>query len=80
MSWEGARFVEMINASDCDGVYGPTDSEKLYKDFEEGEELFQEFLADRFEDDDEGEYYLDVYRNFKEAYGLAAEEGVLIFC
>ena len=79
-SWEGSRFFEMINGSDCDGVYGPTDSEKLHRDFEEGEELFQEFLADKFEDDNDGEYYLNTYRNFKEGYGLAAEEGVLIFC
>jgi hypothetical protein len=70
----------MINASDCDGVYGPTDSEKLHRDFEEGEELFQEFLVDKFEDDDDGECYLEVYRKFKEGYRLAADDGVLIFC
>lgn len=80
-SWEGTRFFEMINGSDCDGVYGPTDSEKLHRDFEDGEILFEEFLKDKkFTITSDGDYYLEVYRKFKEGYGLAADDGVLIFC
>lgn len=79
-SFEGTPFYEMINFSDCDGVFGPTDSAKLYQDFEAGDDDFVDFIGEHFEDDDEGEHYLNVYREFKEGFRLAADEGILIYC
>ena len=79
-SFEGTPFYEMINFSDCDGVFGPTDSAKLYQDFEEGEDDFVDFVGEHFEDDDEAEIFLEVYREFKEGFELAADEGILIYC
>ena len=79
-SFEGTPFYEMIDFSDCDGVFGPGDSAKLCRNFEEGEVKFQEFIAEKFEDDDEAGHWLEVYRDFKEGFRLAADEGILIYC
>lgn len=79
-NYEGSPFYEMINFSDCDGVIGPYDSDKLHQDFVNGEEEFQEYLMETFGDDDEVEYYLGVYRNFTHAFKLSSQNGILIFC
>lgn len=77
--FENSPLYEIINFSDCDGVFGPHDSEKLHNDFVNHQKMFEEYIKENYDGFD-GEYYLDTYRNFTEAFALASQDGILVFC
>lgn len=62
-------FYELIDFSDCEGTIGPVTSAKLARDFA----AYQEIA------DGEGEYFRDVYANFRRAFEAAAQNGAVVF-
>lgn len=64
----GGPFWELIYFSDCEGVIGPTTSAKLARDFSEHQ---AKAGAD--------EWFFERYRNWKEAFELAAKGGAVRF-
>ncbi len=79
--FENSPFYEIINFSDCEGAFGPCDSEKLHHDFVNHEKQFKEYIIEEMgKYDTDVEWYSRIYDNFTEAFKLAADDGVLIFC
>lgn len=77
--FENSPFYELINFSDCDGVFGPHDSEKLHNDFVTHREMFEKYLKSQFEKFDR-EYYITTYDNFTKGFALSSQNGILVFC
>lgn len=77
--FENSPFYELINFSDCDGVFGPYDSEKLHNDFVSHREVFEKYVKSQHGGFD-SEYYITTYENFTEGFALASQNGILIFC
>lgn len=69
-TYEGKPFVGLINFTDCDGVIGSELAAKLHSVFVEMRHMFAE---------DGEEYYMSLYDNFTEAFGLAADSGMVVF-
>jgi hypothetical protein len=67
--YDNGPFWELINFSDCEGFIGPKTSLKLFKDFEKYEKEFEPH----------NEYFKKIYDNFKEAFKVASENGVVDF-
>ncbi|MMZ43840.1 hypothetical protein D1872_54080 [compost metagenome] len=72
---EANAFQELIEFSDCEGVIGPVVSAKLAKDFTDYEERARKY-ADTFE---RGEWWIEKYQEWKEAFQLAADGGAVDF-
>jgi hypothetical protein len=76
--WGGERqgpFAEMIDFSDCEGAIGPATSAKLAKDFADFEERARTFAA---WPDDDG-WFFKVYLDWKQAFEMAADDGMVQF-
>lgn len=69
-SAEAGPFWELINFSDCEGIIGPVVSAKLARDFQEYQEKANSQLTD---------YDLERYNSWRQAFELAAENGVVRF-
>lgn len=67
-------FIELINFSDCEGYIGPKTCAKLAKDFNEYEEKAKKHPP--LEDD----WFIKKYQEWKTAFNVAADNGVVIFC
>ncbi|MDQ0494039.1 hypothetical protein [Paenibacillus brasilensis] len=72
---EANAFQELIEFSDCEGVIGPVVSAKLANDFTDYEERARKY-ADTFE---RGEWWIEKYQEWKEAFRLAADGGAVNF-
>lgn len=74
---------ELIDFSDCEGEISWSIAEKLYNDMVQNEEKFKVYLEDLVADNiltvNSLNFYLETYGNFKNAFELAKEEGVVIF-
>ena len=74
---------ELINFSDCEGEISWSIAENLYNDMVQNEEKFKVYLeslvADGILTEFSFNFYLGTYGDFKNAFELAKEEGVLIF-
>ncbi|MGE7623170.1 hypothetical protein ACQKMD_08985 [Viridibacillus sp. NPDC096237] len=68
-------FQELINFADNEGVIGFVVAKKLAKDFYDNAEKAKDF-ADTL---DEGEYWIDLYRNWQKAFEMAADNGAVEF-
>lgn len=64
-------FCELINFSDCDGVFGPKTSLKLYQDFKDHELKFVEGSVDAHD--------CWLYSMFMQAFLIASKGGVVQF-
>jgi hypothetical protein len=73
--WNGAvgPFSDLINFSDCQGVMGTEVCVKLARDFAEHEEAARAFSGERASE------FLERYLDWKQAFELAAEGGMLEF-
>ena len=79
-------FGELINFSDADGVIGPIASQKLYNDFVKYEEPIMKKL-DRFYlkfedyeiDGETYDWFKHKYKDWKEAFRVASNNGAVIF-
>ena len=79
-------FSEHINFSDADGVIGPVASEKLYNDYVRYEKDIMNML-DRFYlkfedyeiDGDTYAWFKHKYKDWKEAFRIASDNGAVIF-
>lgn len=72
--WKNPRpgpFSELVNFSDCEGVIGPKTSAKLAKDFAE-----YQHVADNLTDSD---YFKTKYAEWRKAFEIASDGGVVIF-
>lgn len=69
-------FIELTNFADNQGVIGPVISKKLYNDFCIYEKEAIEF-SKTFED---GDYWLEKYTEWKNAFRMASENGAVEFC
>lgn len=76
--WSGkiteGPFLELINFSDCEGVIGPVVSAKLAKDFEALQDK-----ADTYAEDEEGNYFVQLYAKWRAAFEMAADGGCVDF-
>jgi hypothetical protein len=64
-------FCELINFSDCEGIFGPKTSLKLYEDFKDNELKF----ALKADTDD-----IRTYTQFMHAFQIASKGGAVQFC
>jgi len=62
-------FYEIICFSDCDGAIGPEVSKKLYEDFVEFDNIASM----------QGDYFYELYSNFKTAFEVASDNGAVFF-
>jgi hypothetical protein len=67
-------FVELINFADNEGIIGPTVSAKLAKDFAEHEDRIAALCAGN-----DRNYELTKYREWRKAFELAADGGMVEF-
>lgn len=74
--WEAddnsVKFGHLLNFSDCEGVICAEVCKSLAKDFEEFEYLFMASTSN--------EQYQAVYLDFKRAFQMASENGLVKFC
>ena len=66
----GARFTELINFSDCEGVIGSVAAAKLARDFAEWQKV-----ADQVDD----AYWCELYAKWRRAFELASNDGCVYF-
>jgi len=64
-------FMELIYFSDCEGIIGPAVSSKLARDFEDNLERAKVFSP--------SDQWIDCYNNWRKAFNLAADNGVVEF-
>jgi hypothetical protein len=85
---ESPPFLELINFSDSDGIIGPKVSEKLYNDFVKYEPKIKkkiDFWELKFDPNKqdyslaEGEYFINKYNEWKEAFRVASQNGFVSF-
>jgi hypothetical protein len=69
-------FVELIDFSDCNGLIGPVVSAKLAKDFAEYE---PKAVARGNLEDEADDWFLLLYRKWRRAFELAADNGMVLF-
>jgi hypothetical protein len=62
-------FYEIINFSDCEGVLGSEISKKLYQDFVAFEDNAKK----------QDEYFYIKYKEFKEAFRIASQNGAVLY-
>ena len=85
-SYDNIPFGELINFSDADGTIGPVASAKLYNDFVQYEEDVMNRL-DRFYlkfeeyeiDGDTYHWFKQKYKDWKETFRVASNNGAVIF-
>lgn len=71
-------FYELINFSDCEGLIGPEICKKLYQDFldfDEKAKLFNNETYIPF-----GNFFYAKYQEWKEAFRVASDNGLVLFC
>lgn len=73
---KGDSFQELINFADNEGVIGPVISKKLLKDFIENYDKAKEFAKSL----EEADLWITLYKEWKEAFEFAAENGAVEFC
>lgn len=71
---DGGAFWELIAFSDCEGDIGPVVSAKLAKDFADFEER-----ARFFNSGDDDNWFYQKYTDWKNAFELAADGGMVSF-
>lgn len=77
-NFKQSPFFDMINFSDCEGVIGTETCKSLYQDFLHnlpGAVAYATRLPENFQ----GEYWLDKYREWMEAFELASKDGCVDF-
>lgn len=72
-------FNELIDFSDCEGVIGSIVSKKLYEDFSSNQELFEQWVYQKYSVV-EGEFLLRMYYKFESAFEIAKDGGAVKFC
>ena len=83
----GIPFEELINFPDNEGVIGPVVSEKLYKDFVDQEEKIVKNIDEWYlkihptkaYNSDDFKWFMSKYNDWKEAFRLASDNGMVIF-
>ena len=73
--YQGRPFYELINFSDCEGAIGFVAARKLYGDFVEHEEEFAAYVSKLGDD----EWFIEKYQDWKRAFDLTKEDGVVTF-
>ena len=78
----GQPFYELINFSDCEGQIGPKVSEKLFQDFEnpENEKKFLDYCKEKFETAYIEDLYQANWDDFKKAFEIARQGGLVQWC
>ena len=79
-AFEGRPFYELIDFSDCEGVFGPEVSEKLHSDFETNRPNMIKYCLDNFINDDETyDDVMETYDDFTKAFKIASKDGLVLF-
>ena len=73
--WKESPFFELINFSDCEGMIGPLAAASLHEDFSANREL-----VTRVNQDAGHLWFVDLYNTWEEAFALAANHGLVLFC
>ena len=68
-------FWELIHFSDCEGVIGPVVATKLAKEFAEWDERAKTHSATI----DRGDWFYPLYREWRKAFEMAAQNGAVDF-
>jgi hypothetical protein len=85
--YTGGPFEELINFSDANGIIGPIASEKLYNDFIKYEKDIMEtidwwylkMVAEKEYDGESVKWFKIKYDDWKEAFNIARNNGMVIF-
>lgn len=77
--YKDGDFIELINFSDCEGFIGPKTSKKLFNDFVKNEDKFNSFLDTKINENTTKDYYKEKYQEWKKAFEIASEDGVVRF-
>ena len=77
-NFETAPFFDLINFSDCEGVLCTEACQGLYEDFRNPLPAATAY-ASRLPGDWDGEYWLDKYKEWMEAFELASKDGCVDF-
>ena len=83
----GPPFMELINFSDAEGLIGPTISQKLYNDFLKHEDeimntidqWYLKMVPGQEWDLEEVRWFKRLYEDWKEAFRIASDNGVVSF-
>ena len=75
--YKDLAFFELIEFSDCDGVIGSVAAKKLLADFEDYEAKVNAAMETPRPD---YVWFKDRYADWRKAFRLAADDGVLLFC
>ena len=67
-------FYELICFSDCEGVIGPEVAKKLYKDFCDYYDIAKEHIKEKWDG-----WFYEKYKEWKEAFRVASENGAVHF-
>lgn len=71
-------FVEHISFTDCDGSIGSSVATKLAKDYADWQSRIEEKCA-TMANQEEAQYFLSLYAEWRHAFEIAAGNGVVIF-
>jgi len=75
LKYRGRPFYELINFSDCEGVIGFIAARKLYQDFVAHEKKFTDYVGGL----EDSEWFVTKYQDWKRAFDLAKEDGIVVF-
>jgi hypothetical protein len=73
-AFAGQAFVELINFADNEGAIGPKSSAKLLDDFDQRPDL-----PDLVAEDRPHRWFQQKYREWRDAFALAADGGFVVF-
>ncbi len=81
-NFNGQPFYELINFSDCEGQIGPKVAEKLYQDFTnpENEKKFLDYCKAKFDTAYIEDLYQANWDDFKKAFEIARQGGLVQWC
>lgn len=75
---DATAFRELISFTDCDGVIGPVVAAKLAVDFQQNEETIRAQVAEEHPADT-ADYWMERYTDWKIAFEMAAQGGMVEF-
>jgi len=78
--YKDSQMFEMINFSDCEGILGTGVCKKLYPQFLENRDKFENYLKTIMsEDGDTIRWEMSTYDDFTEAFRLGSQNGIVVY-
>ena len=78
--YKDSPMFDMINFSDCEGILGTGVCKKLYPQFLENRDKFENYLKETFgHDANQVEWEMSTYDDFTEAFKLGSQNGIVVY-